>query len=185
MDINEYIKKLKTLAEDVSKNIVDKMLIPSANLLLASIKNRIMVDGKDSNDSSLTSYSAKPAYFGRDSFVKRSAFRPVGKRDSKINKNPRKTMYIETGYRGLRDIQGYPTNIKNLTYSGDMMRDYQLNVQDNSIVLGFVSEAQSKKRKSNEKREGVRIFSATREEIEQYEKDFYEEYKDFATLKFK
>lgn len=178
----EYNRRLEALANETTEDIIESVAVPSVNFLLANIKNRIMVDGKDSDGNSLKLYSTKPAYFTKDDFVKPSSFVAKGKNPGRNVQN-RKSMYIQDGYKGLRDVQGKPTDIKDITYSGDMMRSYVQGRKDNSLVIGFNSNAESEKRKHNEKREGVKIFSATDEEIQDYNKEFTQAYKELITDK--
>lgn len=81
----------------------------------------------------------------------------------------RQTMYLPTGYKQLRDIQGRPTDTINENYTGDTMLSFQLQAVQNGVVIGMVNERAAKIRKGQEKRFG-KIFSPTKEELENYAK---------------
>lgn len=75
----------------------------------------------------------------------------------------RKTMYIEEGYKGLRDIQSLQTGHIDLKYRGDLINNYQQQVLAQSVVQGFSLDKESKKRLSIEGRFGA-VFSPTQAE---------------------
>lgn len=79
----------------------------------------------------------------------------------------RKTMYIEEGYKGLRDIQSLQTGHIDLKYRGDLLNDYQQQVLAQSVVQGFTQDKEVEKRKGIESRLG-RVFSPTPTEREEY-----------------
>lgn len=62
----------------------------------------------------------------------------------KPNLKERKTMYLKDGYKELRDVQGLPTDITNMSYSGQMMADYQQSNEGNKILLGITTERSAK-----------------------------------------
>lgn len=201
IDLAQYQIRLNEILKTSSQEIIDRAIVPAANNLLADIKNRIGLDGKDSDNNKLSGYSNKPAYFQKDDFVRKSSFRAVGQngfkgerivlskkvkvkgqrkleRIYKVEKRAPKSMFIDDGYKGLRDIQGMDTTVKNLIYSGDMMLSYVMGKSDGEILLGFNNKEQSEKRKANEKREGKEIFKATDQEIKTYNEEFKKSYLD-------
>lgn len=207
MDLQEYTSKLRGMVENVSKDITERILVLSANELLATIKNRIMREGKDSADRKMKPYSTKPMYASRGEFVRKSSFRPVGKNGFKgerlrrsenyisvtlkngktkqvrekvynVVKSTPKTMFLEQGYKELRDIQGMDTNVKNLTYSGDFMNSYVLGVSDNQILLGLNNEEASKIRKGQERKNGGKILHASKKEMAEYRANVVKQYRE-------
>lgn len=173
IDLAQYQLRLNEMLNTSSQEIIDRAIVPAANNLLADIKNRISNDGKDSEGNKLKDYSTKPSYYQKDDFVKKGAFKPRGNPDKFRNlTGERKTMFIRDGYKGLRDVQGMDTKVKNLVYSGDMMLSYVMGKSSYEILLGFNNKEQSDKRKGNEKRERTDIFKATDEEIKTYNEEF-------------
>lgn len=169
MTIEEYQEKLRELAGVKSEELAQEIVVPEGNELLATIKNRIQVDGKGSDGSDIGQYSKKPAYYSRDQFDKKGSFKNIGKRGEPT----KSTMYIRDGYYGLRGVQGKPNNKINETYTGSTMLSYQLQPITNGAVIGFVNEKSSKIRQGQEKRRG-KIFYATEAEMKEYEKNVAE-----------
>lgn len=178
----EYQLRLNDLVNIASDEIVDRAIVPAANNLLADIKDRIGLDGKDSKGNKMKGYSNDPAYFRKDDFVKKGAFKGRGNPNKIKNiKGERRSMFFNDGYKGLRDIQGMDTQVKNLIYSGDMMLDYVMGKSDGEIQLGFKTKSESEKRKWNEAREKTDIFKATDEEIRTYNEEFKKAYRQIIT----
>lgn len=163
MELEEYIKKLQGITQDGVTNAFEQIAVPEANELLANIKVRISQDGKGSNNSKLAPYSTNPMYAVRNEFVKKSAFKPIGK----TGKKTKASMYLPQGYKQLRDIQGRRTDITNFEYSGVLLSTYQLQAKDKVILLGFVNDRSAKIRKGLEAKRG-KTFYATDEEMKTY-----------------
>jgi hypothetical protein len=164
----EYISRLQNLSANLQAQGVADIYVPAGNALRAKVINRIVNEGKGTNGQSLGQYSTTPAYYERQQFDKQGAFKPQGKRGSRPEA---KTMYLEQGYRQLRDIQGKETGFKNFEYRGDMIKDFQQGFQsDNAFVIGFTDIVQSKKRKGNELKSGS-AFAASDEELEAFNKE--------------
>lgn len=72
----------------------------------------------------------------------------------------RKTMYIEEGYKGLRDIQSLQTGHIDLKYRGHLLADYQQQVTTQAVIQGFTSWKESEKRNRIEGRFGE-VFAPT------------------------
>lgn len=193
MNITEYNNKLKQLIGEKSGQLALSIRIPAANRMLATIKNRIINEGKSSTGADIGQYSRKPAYFSRDKFVKKGAFKGQGQRgftgerivESKgktgrisyrIKKTKPKTMYLPEGYAQFRAIQGRENNKVNLNLSGSMMNDYQQQAKGTKIYQGFTNKKESDKRKGNEANFNKKIFPASQKEIADYNKEVATEY---------
>jgi hypothetical protein len=176
MTPEEYKAKIENLAEVYTSKAIDRAVIPNANELLATIKNRIVQQGKNSSGAGIGQYDTTPGYYGPEAFIKKTSFTAQGKTGEKVFKNgkPHKTEYIPSGYKGLRDKQGRPTDKINESYSGATMLAYQMQQTDNAAILGFTNLEASQIRKGQEKKRG-RIFYATTQEIEDYNKNVAEE----------
>lgn len=166
MTLEEYNEKIKSLAAVAAESVVESVIVPAANELLAEQKNRIIRDGKNSDNGTIGSYNTKPGYYGKEQFNKKGSFKGVGKNGG----TPQKTMYLPQGYKQLRDIQGKPTDKVNENYSGQTNLDFQLGQEPNAIVIGFVTQRSSKIRKGQELKRG-KIWTPTKQELADYYKN--------------
>lgn len=80
---------------------------------------------------------------------------------------PRKSMYLDEGYKELRDIQGLRTDIVNLNYRGDLIKSYQLFKESQAVILGLNSELSKDKRSGLTTKFGE-AFVATQKEQDTY-----------------
>lgn len=178
VSIGEYIQHLQDV-EGVQGSIIKYTVAPSAVELLSSIKNRIFKQGLNSNGSQIGSYSTTPIYVKRNQFAKPSAFAPGGKTRNKaklVNKKgtvfvvdkKRKTMYLEYGYKQLRDIQGLQTGSVDLKYRGRTAKAYVMQERTEDVLLGLNTVLAAAIRSKQEDRFKAPIFSATQTEIQQY-----------------
>jgi len=162
----ERLEKLN--ATLVGGDLVDIAIAPAAEGLLLAIKARVRDRGEGTDGNQLRRYSTKPMYASPSQFVG-SGFKAEGKskgigdrlvptirlKQNGVKKNPtkysryslvkpnyqvRKTMYLEDGYKELRDVQGLVTNITNMSYSGKMLADYQSGREGDAIVLGITTQ---------------------------------------------
>ncbi len=179
MTLTEYNRRLEALSRSASERAAERIIVPAANRLLGNIKNRIQRRGQRSNGATIGKYSAKATYYRKEQFVKKSAFKPRGKKSKTPtfkNGRPRKSMYLEFGYLQLRTIQGRPTTAINLTYTGDLMASYKLYQDTKKVLLGFDHAKQARKRRALEKRFGA-VFTATSAERKAYKDEVGEELK--------
>lgn len=176
MNLEQYNRRLQSLAENTAEQQTARIIVPAASRLLGNIKNRIQRRGQRTDGGNIGSYSTRPFYASRSQFVKKSAFIPQGKNG---RRKTAKTMYLQHGYKQLRDIQGRPTDVVNFTYTGDLMASYQLAQETKRVLLGLTSEVQSRKRKALEKRFGS-VLSATKQELQEYSDEVADELKQFT-----
>lgn len=78
MTLAEYDKRLQEL-HGLTDSLVNLVIAPNGIKLLLQIIRRIQKEGKSSTGSSIGSYSTKPNYFSKSSFINHGAFRPEGK----------------------------------------------------------------------------------------------------------
>ena len=166
----QYESRLHDLAQQLHRRNLDRVYVPAANRLLATIKRRIQRDGKGSHDTPLGQYSTKPGYYAKAAFVKKSAFKPIGKNGKRRKGEKAKTMYLPGGYKNLRLLQGRITGKVNLTYSGDLMASYKMVQQQDRIVLGLDSEKEAEKAAGLRKRYG-KFLQGSRKELLAYHKE--------------
>lgn len=174
MTLYEYQRRLNELARAATDKIYATAVVPAGLTLLATIKNRIRRDGKNSNNQDIGKYSTKPIYAAKSQFVKAAAFRAGGKK-----RKDSKTMYLPAGYKQLRDIQGMTTSVMNYDYSGSTMADYQHQSTGTALLLGLISKRSSDIRRGLEKKRG-RAFYATSQEMTSYNEDVVEIVEDLT-----
>lgn len=84
------------------------------------------------------------------------------------NGKPRKSMYIQQGYKGLRAAQGYETKHVNLNYTADLRNDFasKLKVEGGLVVAVVSRDINSKKIDWLSAKYGKSIFTHTEKERE-------------------
>jgi hypothetical protein len=164
MDLTAYHNNLRNLTTSAAQRMAEAAVIPAGMRLLGTIKNRIARDGQATDGSEIGQYSTVSGYYGKKQFVKKSSFKPQGNPKSNRNPNPRKTMFLEQGYRELRAIQGRPVDKVNLNYTGDLLASYQAQKVAEAVLLGLNNASQVGKRKGLEAKYGD-VFHAQRGEI--------------------
>lgn len=111
MTPEEYNEHLTNLYGLVSGDLSADTIGVAAPELLDSIKERILKEGKNSNDGSIGQYSTKPLYASKNSFIRKGAFSPQGK---------------NTGSNGIIGERLVPTQLFNqgkpLKYSGKFLK---------------------------------------------------------------
>lgn len=119
---------------------IAELIYPVATKVRDDMQQRIFERGIDGSGKKIGVYSTKPAYFTRKQFKKTGAFKPRGKNSNKStfkNKNPRKSMYIAQGYKGLKAVQGYRSDYVNFSYSNQLRNQFgtRLAAEKNLVVL--------------------------------------------------
>lgn len=183
--LEQYQDKLRELARQGSEKAIERVVVPAANELLANIKNRIIRDGQNSAGQKIGNYSTKPAYFEKEQFIQKGKFKGIGKtgQTKYASGAMHKSMYLPQGYKQLRDIQGRQTQFINEFYTGDTMLAYQMQPKDKEVLLGLTTERAAKIRHGQEAKRG-RIFSATEEEIKEYNENVSKHSADLLTSIF-
>lgn len=187
MTPQEYNERLSQLSNDTANRIREREYFVASNRLLATIKNRIQREGKDSSGGVMPAYSTKPAYFSKDAFVKKGSFKAQGKsaKGSFKNGNARRSMFIDTGYKGLKDVQGMDTKVRTINYSGDTMLSYVIGQTDEAILLGFNQRKSSIIRKAQEDKNNGAIFSGTQQEMSEFNKSIVDAEKEIILQIFR
>jgi len=187
MTPQQYNERLSQLTDDTANRIREREYFVASNRLLATIKNRIQREGKDSSGSVMPDYSTKPAYFSKDAFVKKGSFKPKGKSETGKfkNGNTRRSMFIDTGYKGLKEVQGMDTKVRTINYSGSTMLSYVIGTTDEAILLGFDRQKASIIRKAQEDKNNGAIFSGTQEELAEFNKSIVDAEKEIVLQIFR
>lgn len=162
---------LRSLAQSLSASQFDVELV-GAKSGEAIIKRRVFNQGLDKNGNKIGDYSTKSAYFSRGQFVRKSAFKPGGKKNPKRkNKKDPKTMYIAEGYKGLRSVNGRQVGYVDLQYTGDLFQSIQIVGQGDRPVLKIITKKEADISEGLEKRFGKTIFELGASEIALVKRD--------------
>lgn len=194
MTLEQYAQKIKELIEKSRSKAISNIMVSPANRLLATVKNRIIIQGENTAGNQIGQYSTKPMYASKKQFDKKRAFKPIKKKyvstDAKAPKTVKgrkvlgtiytetgKTMYLQQGYKELRQIQDKPVDKVNLQYRGDLLLSYQQDViGEGVIVQGLNKESEKKKRQGLEKRFKAPsgLLHPQQKEIDEYKKAIIE-----------
>ncbi len=178
MDLKEYQARLERLTIAAQNKAAESIIVPAAGFLLASIKNRIMIEGKNSAGASIGVYSTKEMYATPEQFIKKQKgiFQPQGKtgKGPFKNGNIRRSMFLPQGYKQLRAIQGRPVDVMNYNYTGDTMLAYEMEPKADRVLLGLTNERAKRIRQGLEAKRG-KAFYATADEMAEYDKEVREQ----------
>lgn len=179
MTLEQYSELIAKLPEKVKELVGERIVLPAANQMLGSIINRNIRDGKNSDGTVRPNYSTTPGYYSRSQFIQGGAFKPQGKSGNTVKKNgaPNKSMYLPSGYKQLREIQGRDTKVKNYEYTGDTIQAFGNAASENAVLMGFRTERASKIRKGLEAKNGP-AFKPTEEEKAAYIKSVQQSTKE-------
>lgn len=169
LTVEQYIAALQQLPAKTQEMMAESIVVPSGNLMLGLIKNRILLKGEKTDGGDIGHYGTKAAYYSRKQFVKQGAFKGTGKpmEGKKKGKKGNKTMYLKDGYYQLRDIQGMPNDKVRVNYTGETMLSFQLTSDGSQVLIGFTTERSSNIRGWMEKKYGT-IYSPSVSETERY-----------------
>lgn len=166
----------RTLQQNLNRLKNADWLLSLVNNLHNAMLKRIFVDGISGSGGKIGNYSFKPLYAPQRVFTKPGSFLPQGKNSAlQLFKNGklRKTMYLQQGYRQLRQIQGLDAGTVNLTYTGSLQQDFStgLSVEGGSIILKLNSAVNQDKLTWLKKKYGDSLFQHTQQEKEQFIND--------------
>lgn len=196
MTAQEFSDRLRDVYGFVGGDLAKVALEKPASMLFADIRKRVFTEGKNSDNANTGQYSVKPLYANKKMFAKPGAFSPRGKKGEvgdklvptfqlkrgnikptnrviknfsvvKSNNKPRTTMYLPQGYKELRDIQGFRTDVVDLTYRGELKKDFAIAKDGQAYLIGFKTKPQSDKRFALERQFGP-VFYATTQERTKY-----------------
>lgn len=170
MTLNVHQALMQSMAQRQAAVYNERVIIVAATTLVSSINRRIIRRGLKTDGTKIGKYSEKPFYASPKLFIVKSKNKLTGKTGKKKFKNGKthKTMFLATGYKQLREIQGRESGFVNLEYTGSMMNDYKVGRSGNDIVIGFTNIEESKKRKANDERFDGPIFAASVDDMAKY-----------------
>jgi len=156
--------RLHEIAANLDRQMPDIIAQAVMIELSAQHKERIFGKGIRTDGTPIGEYSTKPAYYAKDSFIRKGAFKPLGKPNKDGKRRTNTTMFLQGGYSELRDIQGRTTETKNLKYSGSLEKNIQVGKFGNSTAYGTTDSAESDK--FNGLEEQYEAFGLSEEEKE-------------------
>lgn len=136
-------------------------------------QKRIFVNGKATSGSPIGKYSKTSAYYslslksklkGR---VSTGGLKPLGKggNDKFSNGEKHKSMYIKTGYAGLRKVLGRQNSKVDLNLTGSLSKSIQVGKKGGRHVYGFTNSAKAELAENLEKKyKNKKIFLTSRTE---------------------
>lgn len=169
LDPAEFARKL---ADSVQKVLLAQQQAVDEGMLdlISDMRDRIFLNGKDSDDQAIGRYSTKPYYasLNQTSQVRSSSLKGRGKNDSKSkfqNGKPRKSMYLPGGYAEFRNVVGRQSERVDLNLTGSLQKDIRLGTSQGISQVAFTTDDKLEIAKGNEKRFGKTIFSASEAEL--------------------
>ncbi len=167
MTIQDFILRLQKLEEVRDVQISERILIAGANEMLASLKDRIFDEGKDTAEGQISSrYRWQKKKYTREDFegVKGSGFRANTTVKEKGSSTPVPAMFIEDGYEGFRKLAGRQTEYVDLELTGSLRNNIRVGKDGDKVVIGLTSAKESEKRKKLEKLYKKDIFKPSKQD---------------------
>jgi len=137
--------RLHEIAANLDRQMPDIIAQAVMIELSAEHKERIFGRGLATDGTPMPGYSSEPGYYSKDKFIRKGAFKPLGKPNKEGKRNVNTTMFIQGGYSELREIQGRTTEVKNLKYSGSLEKNIVVGKFGNSTAYGNTDSAESDK----------------------------------------
>lgn len=172
----------KKLQQNIAKSVVNVLKAQTQAVnegmfdLEADMKDRIFLEGKDSDGSAIGNYSTKPIYVpvAGTSQVRSSSLKPRGKWAKKGQRNQgtfkngkeRKSMYLPGGYSEYRKVVGRQNKTVDLNLTGSLLKDIRIDPSEGVSKLVFTTDKKAEIAAGNEKRFGKTIFAPTSEEVD-------------------
>lgn len=160
------IERLESLAKHLDSAMPDIIAIQTMTEVMAEHKNRIFGKGLATDGSDIGNYSTTSAYFSKTDFIRKSAFKPQGKKNKGEfkNGNERKSMFLTNGYSEFRAIQGRRNDKKNYKFSGDLERSLNVVKIGNVVFYGTTNKEGSDKYNGLTEQSGKEVFPLSLEE---------------------
>jgi hypothetical protein len=199
MAFEQLTERLNEIAKKLDEAVPEVALVQSFVELQADFLSRVFEQGLNSQNEKIGEYDDSPAYFSKDEFINKGAFRPQGKDPDNENKattqfirvsniatkktrklaikkdfSERLSMYLPKGYKEFRDIQGRPTAYVNLKFSGSLERAYRVFKFGDSVLFGQNDTEEHKKIEGLTDRFGE-WQSLTQEEVERLKESIPEQ----------
>jgi hypothetical protein len=188
MKLEELPEFLEDLFEQIKGDVQRRIVLAGAEALKGEMTERIFGSGRDSDDNKIGDYSHEPAYYSKEQFVRKGAFKAQGKYKEKLVdekkykvvkkklkngtvqerivsekkykavKNVTTTMFLKDGYAEFREIQGRQAGYKDFQLSGSLKNNLTIGEEGGNTVLGFTDQRESDKRKGLEEQVKKSVF---------------------------
>lgn len=177
MENNELRAALAALKEELVTEVQDRILLAAAFTLKAEMIDRIFNRGLASDGAKIGDYSTTPAYFAKADFVRKSAFEKRGKTNTGDFKNgkARRSMYLPTGYKEFREIQGRKVDTKNFKMTGSLEKSINVLRDGDQTVIGITDGKESAKRHGLEEQVGRPVFPPSDADFETFTEAVFDE----------
>lgn len=163
------LEDLPARLEEIKNKVIEqgktRVVAAGATAMKAEMVDRIFNRGEDANGSKIGDYSTKEAYYSKEDFVRKSAFKAGGKGGKSKTKTP-KSMYLKDGYKEFRDIQGRKTDTMNFKLTGSLEKSINVVKDNEDIVIAITDDHESKKRQGLEKHVGKKVFTGSKSDYQ-------------------
>ncbi len=159
-------KRLDEIAVNLDQLMPDIIATQVMIEAMALHKKRIFDQGLDVNNQAMPGYSTDPGYYPKEDFVRKAAFKGTGKPNAQgVAKTGNKTMYIHTGYSGLRQLNGRRIDRKTLKFKGSLERALDVVKFGNAASYGNTDQSESDKFNGLDDTYNVFSFSTSEEDF--------------------
>jgi len=146
MSFEAFEARINNIGNALDKLLPDTISVAIMQELESKYKNRIFDNGLKADGSKIGEYSTEPTYFSSSTFVRKAAFKPLGKPNAEgKQKRNKKTMFLQGGYSEFRGIQGRENQFINLKLSGSEERAFKTMKFGNSTLFGNTDQHESDK----------------------------------------
>lgn len=146
MNIDDLINNLTKLEENIKAEL-PRIAEEHAGNALAEVWQQIETEGAKEG----AQYSKEPMYASESIFNRKGAFKGRGKtgKTKKASGEPHRSMYLQVGYEELRQVQGLPTNVVNLEYTGRLHQNMKVLdvIQEGTKVQAIVGATNEENKK--------------------------------------
>lgn len=160
----EFQRKLEAKIADLN---TAKLIFPIAQETQRRLIKRLFDEGEGAQGK-LGSYSTDSGYYTKKQFKNKGAFKAKGKtgKTKFDNGEPHKSMYLEDGYKELKQVQGYESSFVNLQYSKDLRNDFStgLMIKGDKVLSVVKRGINADKTKWLSDKYGEKTFKHTEEE---------------------
>ena len=164
-------ERLEILSEVVNNDSTARRISQVAAIqVIAEYKQRIFLNGLDSNGSAIGQYSVNPFYINPLSLttVAADGVIPEGKNGQKVfkNGNPHKTKYLTQGYKQLRQLTDRNSETVDLNFSGSLFQSIKVTESGIVSAVTYTNDSMADIMEANETRFGKDISTVSTDERE-------------------
>lgn len=195
MNLDDHIKALSKLEEELEKGLPEIAKYVATNDLIALITRRVIGSQEDYTGKTFKSYSTKPMLTNRTALTSRAYSSVAGSKKKRrdldwVTINGHKLFELKGGYAEYRNLLGHTNKNKSFELTGEMWRKFGiLSVSTSNyittVIMGGTNEASQMKIDANSEREGVSIIEASKKEIEIAEKSMQKWLEDVVSRNLK